>query len=442
MSNNEAQEAPGSRGSSPWPAYFLVIGRGISGFGAVIASFSLDVWVFQTTGSYEMFALLAVLTMVPGILLSPLAGVWIDRLPKRLVLLGCESVSLAVTASVWAAYSFDVLNVAVVAAAMLVYSIADTIRWPTLGAAVALLATAERRPRVNGVAEACRSLTVMCGPAFAAAILHWSGLGIILTFTAMTSAILLITLFGIHFDEPRSTAVLRSGGDGRFWLDLRSAVDWLRQRPNLCRLLGFFAISNFAFSVFVVSQTPYVLSFSDVQTLSWCFAADGLGVLAGGLVFARLKPRHGLNNFILWGIVAEALTMVGWSLARTNGLLFLCAFGIGMLASVVNAASQTVWQSAVPADYQGRIFSLRFMVVSALAPVAILLSVPLSQTFLVPVVNSDFPLMSLWGTGQPAALGVMVATLALIVVASSLLLWATDGLSGLSAARIPEGASR
>ncbi len=430
--NTQTQQALTGPAPSLLPVYVLVSGRSISAFGALLTTFALDVWVYKTTGSYEIFAWLAVLAMLPGVLVSPLAGVWVDRLPKKTVLIGCELAALAATAAAWLALQAGQLQVPLVGMAMVVLATAEAFRWPALGAAVSLLTPAPQLGRVNGIAESCRAITVMAGPVTGAAILQWMGMGSILAFTSLSYVLLLCTLVMIRFDEPASASAARKPGQGALqglWHEMKEGLAWLRGRPDLCRLLGYFAAANFAFSVFVVTQSPYVLSFANTHVLGLCFAGDGLGVLVGGLVFSRIGQRTDLNRVILAGIAAEAATMVVWSLSRVDFMLYVCAFGIGLLASAVNAASQTTWQSSVPLVYQGRVFSLRSMVASSLAPVAVLLSIPLSQRLFAPLVASESWIAAPWGSGQAAVLGLMVALLAGGIVLLSLLLSVTGGLA-------------
>ena len=64
---------------------FLVIwvGQVISSLGSNLSGFALGVWVYQRTGSATRFALIALVTTLPGILMSPLAGALVDRWDRR-----------------------------------------------------------------------------------------------------------------------------------------------------------------------------------------------------------------------------------------------------------------------------------------------------------------------------------------------------------------------
>jgi len=50
----------------PRSARVLIATRGISSIGTTLTTFGLDVWVYRKTGSYGVFAMLAVIANQPG----------------------------------------------------------------------------------------------------------------------------------------------------------------------------------------------------------------------------------------------------------------------------------------------------------------------------------------------------------------------------------------
>src|SRR5688572_8455562 len=88
-------------------AFGLVwFGQLISSVGSGLTSFALGVWVFQKTGSVTQFAAIAFFGALPGLLIAPLAGVYIDRWDRRHVMLWANLASglrtLAVAGLLWA----------------------------------------------------------------------------------------------------------------------------------------------------------------------------------------------------------------------------------------------------------------------------------------------------------------------------------------------------
>ncbi len=412
-------------------ASLLVLGRGVGAFGAALASFALDVWVYLQTGSYATFATLAILAMLPPLLIGPIAGVLIDRSSKKIILVACDLLSLLATLTAVIAHRSGLLSVPLVTGVMVLLALAETIRWPTTGAAISSLVSGKARLKVNGIAETCRSAAVMVGPVSGAALLQWFGLNNVLLATCTAYLLGVCALAFIVTDRPVQPA---PGGLSRARADFSEGFFWLKQHKGLMQLLFFFAGANFAFSVYIVSQAPYVLSFTTPRVLGICFALDGVGIFIGGLVFARSFHRVDLSQFIIVGILLEAAIMVLWGIVRSDLLLYVCACGVGVMAALVNAASQTIWQSIVPLAYQGRVFSLRSMIVSSLAPVAILLSIPAAEHVLLPLLDVSTNtavshcLTAIWGTGKASALGLLVSSFAIGVATLAVVLQLRGGL--------------
>jgi MFS transporter, DHA3 family, macrolide efflux protein len=64
---------------------FILIwfGQLVSLIGSGLTSFALGVWVYQRTGSVTQFSLIYLFALLPGILISPVAGALVDRWNRR-----------------------------------------------------------------------------------------------------------------------------------------------------------------------------------------------------------------------------------------------------------------------------------------------------------------------------------------------------------------------
>lgn len=62
-------------------------GQLISFIGSGLSSFGLGVWVYQSTGSITLFALISMFANLPGALLGPFAGTLVNRWDRRKALL-------------------------------------------------------------------------------------------------------------------------------------------------------------------------------------------------------------------------------------------------------------------------------------------------------------------------------------------------------------------
>ena len=72
---------------------FIVVWAGqlVSLVGSALTGFALAVWVFQETGSATRLALVLLSTILPGIVLGPLAGALVDRWDRRWAMILSDS---------------------------------------------------------------------------------------------------------------------------------------------------------------------------------------------------------------------------------------------------------------------------------------------------------------------------------------------------------------
>ena len=79
---NEAVPAP-----SMSNFVLIWIGQVLSLVGSRMTGFALSLWVYQHTNSTTQFTLLILSTTLPTILISPIAGVIVDRFPRRWIMI-------------------------------------------------------------------------------------------------------------------------------------------------------------------------------------------------------------------------------------------------------------------------------------------------------------------------------------------------------------------
>lgn len=402
-------------------AFAFITARAISALGSSMTGFGLNVWVYQTTGSYRLFASLAVLSAIPGVLLSPVAGVVVDRHSRSRVLVACDLVASAAVLAALAASTAGALSTTVVGAVVVTLALVRTVSWPGASAAVAVLAPGRELPRINGLSEAYDGAVVVLGPLMGGALIGLIKLPGLIAIDLATYAVSIVVVLRLRSalarDNPPPSAT--AGGQLRRFLgDCLSGFRWIAARKPMARLLAFFAVINLGCSIYVVAYTPYVLSFSSPRTLGTCLSLFGAGMLAGGGIFAVGGGERWWERGVLVGAVAMGVCMTAVGLSRSSASLFASAFLCGLTTPIVNASSQTIWQVQVPTPLVGRVFSVRKMIAWGLNPVAILLSIPAVTFMFGPLLESGVSaragLPAVWGTGRTGALGLMISTCGLL----------------------------
>ena len=76
------------------------LGQIVSLLGSAMTNFALGVWIFTETRSVTQFAIVVVIAGLPGILVAPLAGAFVDRWNRRHVLMGTDLGAALVTLAI------------------------------------------------------------------------------------------------------------------------------------------------------------------------------------------------------------------------------------------------------------------------------------------------------------------------------------------------------
>lgn len=389
-------------------AVWLVATRGVSSFGSAMTAFGLDVSIFQRTGSYQTFALLAILTYLPNIVLGPFTGGLVDRLNKKHVLLGCEIASMGAAAfALWqnSIGAFDAVSAAFV---VLTLSISSHVRWTAMSVAISMLVPKSQLQRINGLQQGFQGVTDTTAPiagALAFQLLGFSGM-VWFDLASYVCAIgSLVMLPAAAFATSKSVAKLSQG----LWGDAALGFRWIRNDSRLFGLLIFISCYNFVGAIFTVSFTPYVLSLGSPQLLGVALALDGTAAIAMGFALARWKGRTYPFGQVTGAALVFGTAMVIWGWVRNPAGVCFLSFLAGSISTLLVASLQTIWQSGVPVEVQGRVFAIRRMVSYLLIPISILVSIPFAERVLLPIVDAGGMPAQVWGEGQAGALGMMLS---------------------------------
>lgn len=401
----------------PATATIYIVSRAASLLAATTITFGLNVWIFQTTGSYTTFALLVVAAELPVLMLSPFMGWLVDAFPRKQVLICSEILQIAAVACVGVLNALDWLKPSLVAVGVCIMAISRTTSFAASAAGISTLVQIELRSTVNGYLESCVGVISVVAPLLAVTALEFGGLWACAAICALAHMFALANLVSIDLNEP-----VRQGGGGRGSHEntlLNTLLDeymfgfrWIWQRPDLRRLTLFFMAINLGASVYIIAYTPYILSFASSSFLSYFAACVGAGLVVGGVFVGGLRRIKRQILVIVGGCAAIGLVNITIGISRESWLLLTLAFCWGACVPVINATNQTIWQSSVPEPLQGRVYAARRMIGYGLKPFTALLSIPVVNLLLTPLIAASFFGISpeiIWGADEAAPLGLLIS---------------------------------
>lgn len=389
--------------------------------------FALTFWAYLQTRSVLVTSIIGGSFMLLVALCGTFFGTLVDRHRKHVSMLVSSVVTLisfVLAAVLYAGLGPERLSdlgrpeLWLFTGVILIGAVVESLRNIALSTTVTLLVPVSQRERANGAVGAVQGLAFMVTSVFSGLAIGFLGMGWTLVIAVALTAVSVVHLLTISIPErqPRPSAG-HEGSGGHL------AVAWraIRSVPGLLALIAFTTFNNLVGGVYMALMDPYGLTLFSVQLWGIVLGITSVGFLIGGAAVAR---------FGLGGRPLRALLLVNVVVAIIGGLFairesaWLYAIGIGIymcFIPVAEAAEQTILQSVVSLETQGRVFGLAQSVEAAASPISAYLIGPLAQFVLIPWMDSDAgrgALGWLLGTGQARgiALVFLVASLVMLVV--------------------------
>jgi MFS family permease len=347
--------------------------RTVSQCGDVAQFTALALLVFHLTGSGLGVSGVVIAEIIPVLLLAPVAGPLVDRLPRVTVMVGADLARtlLAVVLAVWHG---DVALVYAVASGL---SAGAVFFNPAAGSLLpALVKPGELVAANSGIWSAAVLVQVVVAP-LAGLLTTAAGYGWAFAANAVSFAISAIVLRGLRSTEaPRPVVV------STIWAQDREALA-LVVRDRLLRALAaaqtLAALSAGATSALLVVLAVRRLHASGAG-YGLLLAAIAVGALTGPLLLAQLPARVGhptvvFTAFGLRGLVDLVLATVT---ALPAALGALVCYGVG--TSTGSIAFATILQSHVPDRLRGRVFSAFDLIWQSMRLASLVAGGPLADT--------------------------------------------------------------
>jgi MFS transporter, DHA3 family, macrolide efflux protein len=378
-----AQRTTGQR---IWIFILVWFGQLISLTGSGLTGFALGIWVYQHTGSVTQFALISLFTTLPGILISPLAGVLVDRWDRRCAMIisdtgaGFGTLTIAL---LLLARQLDIWHIYLVMATI---SIFNAFQYPAYIAATTLLVPKQHLDRASGMVQAAEAAAQILSPALAGVLVVTLQLQGIILIDVVTFLFSLIILLLVRFPSHKIVNEEQVGKTS-LWREAIYGWTYISARPGLLGLLIFAATINLLAGMVSVLVTPLVLAFTSVTSLGTILTIGGSGMLAGSLVISLWGgTSHRINRMLSFTLL-EGLCVLLTGLRPSVPVFCMTAFLYFFGLPIINGSGQAIWQSKVKPAVQGRVFAVRRMLAWASLPLAYLIAGPLSDRVFEPLLE-------------------------------------------------------
>lgn len=318
--------------------------------------------ILSLTGSPGAASLFIIAAQLPTALLSPMAGVWADRLDRQWLMIGSDLIRAVLALGFLLIRSPDQV--------WLIYLITAALRAvtaffsPAQRAAIPNLVKPDELLRANVLVEVTWGAMLAVGAALGGLVSTLFGRDtafVVNSLSFVASALLILSIRG-RFAETRSVA-RRQQASGEIWAGMAYAG---RHLP----VAAFLAVKAFwglgAGVLLLLSVLPIQVFQSGDAGIGWLYAARGAGVVIGPY-FANLLVGHSLTRMcwsVTIGNLIYGLGYIAFSQSSHLPLAALCVFLAHLGSGATWVLSASMLQQIVPDRLRGRVFSLDNMLVT------------------------------------------------------------------------------
>ncbi|MEL7008054.1 MAG: MFS transporter [Cyanobacteria bacterium J06629_2] len=406
--------------------FFIVwVGQVVSLLGTKLTEFALGFWIlertYQDTGTITQFALTILFMYLPKVIISPFAGVVIDRWNRRSAMimsdLGTGLVTIAILALVWT----DNLAVWHIYLALVASSSLNAFQQPAYTAAIAQLVPPNNLSRANGMVQASFAIAKIASPAIAGLLLNYFGLITILLIDVVTFSMAIITLVSVKFPDFKRFTRKRRKVVNQVIADAVAGWNYIVLRPGLLRLVGFIAISYFTMGMIEVVLWPLLYQPGSTEQLGFVLSVGGCGMLVGSVLMSLWSGPRNRVRAIIGFVGFQGLIVLIGGLKISPIILAFGIFGYLFSQPIIVSCNQAIWQSKVPSRLQGRVFALQQTLERSLAICAYLLAGPLVDNVLNPLMAEGGVIAQAIGKVISTGMGQGVTLLLVILGAINLM---------------------
>jgi len=343
-----------------------------SGLGDGIFRVAQVALLLELTGSAAALSGLLLAGVLPGIGLALLGGALADRVDRRRLLVGANTVRGLLMAAFAGLAVADAVQLWHLYALALLYGGVSALANPAFDALLPALVPRENLQRAQALFLLGDNVAAILGPALGGVLLVAVGAGGAAAVNALSFGVLVAGLLSLRVGA-------NPAGEGPrppVWAEIGSGLRYARGNAALLALLGLFAVINLSGATLAVAL-PLLVTMTLGQpaaTYGLYLTAMNLGILGGVALLGTLQVRQrGLA--ILGSLFAAGLLgYLPLALSRevVPGLLaVLLAAGLAMVSNVLYPA----WVGTqIPDEYRGRVFGLTSLVSYSLVPVGFVLA--------------------------------------------------------------------
>jgi MFS family permease len=347
-------------------------GQSISLIGTWMTRVATSWLVYRLSGSALLLGVVGFAGQIPTFVLAPFAGVWVDRLDRRNLLVWTQALAGVQSLALAALTLAKVITIHEIIWLSALQGLINAFDMPGRQAFLVQMVE-DKQDLGNAIAlnSSMVNLARLVGPALAGLVIAAAGEGYCFAIDGTSYLAVIASLLMMRVAVAPAKRALAS-----MFEQLKEGWNYVSGFRPIRTILLLFALISLMGMPFMVLMPIFAskVLHGGPHTLGFLLGASGVGALISAISLALRKTVRGLTTMIQISAALFGVALIGFGLSRILPLsMFLMLIvGFGMMQGL--AASNTVIQTLVPEDKRGRVMSYYTMAFVGMAPFGSLLA--------------------------------------------------------------------
>jgi MFS family permease len=354
-------------------------GQSISLIGTWMTRVATGWLVYRLTGSALLLGTVSFAGQIPTFLLAPFAGVMVDRLDRRQVLVWTQTLSMVQSLTLAALTLTGHITIPLLLALSVMQGCVNAFDMPGRQSFMILMVD-DKRDLQNAIAinSSMVNMARLIGPSLAGMLIAVSSEGWCFLIDGISYIAVIVSLLMMRVHAPVAARQATS-----MLTELTAGWTYVSEFLPIRTILLLFAVVSLMGMPFVVLMPIFAarVLHGGPHTLGFLMGSMGMGALLSALSLAARRTVRGLVRMIPIAAAVFGLGLIGFGLSHWFWLSMITVFiaGMGMMQGM--AASNTVIQTIVTDDKRGRVMSYYTMAFMGMAPFGSLLAGTMAHKF-------------------------------------------------------------
>ncbi|MEE8554754.1 MAG: MFS transporter [bacterium] len=359
--------------------WLLWAGEFASRIGESFFQITLLWYLVESLGSNLEVGLITMIGYLPALVVGMWAGVFVDRLDYRQVMLGANLLRAGAVVSIPLLYALGYLPPMLVAALAFLVTSCSAFFNPARDAVIPLLARGGQLLRANSLVQSAWQFSLLIGPFLAALALPFMPTVYLFLLVGLAFLGSWAVLLALRGGERDATAVAPGAEAGerplaRLLREMREGFGYLREERRVFWIWVITAVNNFFLMGPVIVGMPIYVK----EHLGASGSAFALieGAYAGGMILStwlivRYGGRWNPTRMLFVGLIYDGLTFVPmlWLSSVTGTAILIVIHSLGI--PTITISRLTALHGMVRPEVRGRIFSYFHLAVSGMTALSI-----------------------------------------------------------------------